>query len=70
MHARSLVGFDCILVASGIQQAEVFQDAGRLGAFAGTEEVGNCDRSQKGDDRDDYHDFHEGKAPAIFIQFL
>jgi hypothetical protein len=38
-----------------------------LRTFPGTEKSGHGDGSQQRDNRDHDHDFHEGEAPAAFI---
>ena len=53
-----------------IRWPDLLEDAGGLGALAGPQEVRDGDRREQGDDGDHDHDFNEGEAPTIFIQFL
>ena len=44
------------------QAAQIVQDFGGLGTFAGAEKTGNSDGGEKGDNGDHDHDFDEGKS--------
>ena len=70
LKAARSVCFDRILIDGGVDQAQIVQDFGCLRAFAGTEESGHCNCRQQGDNRDYDHDFHEGEAPAAFVEFV
>ena len=64
------VRLDRVLIDGGIDQAQIVQNLARLRAFAGAEESGHGNCRQQGDNRDHDHDFHEGKAPAAFVDFV
>ena len=65
-----LVVFDGVLVDGAVDDAGVIEDGGGLRAFAGTEEAGDGNRRQQGDDGHHDHDFDEGKAPRGLADFL
>src|SRR5207237_1351560 len=62
--AGLLGGFDCILIDRRVNQPEIIDDLGGLGALASPQESRNGDGGEEGNDRHHNHDFHEGKAPA------
>ena len=69
-HARGFVVFDRVLVDGSVDQTKIIDDPARLGTFPGPEEPGDRNGRQQGDDRNYDHDFHEGEAPALFIELI
>ena len=56
------VGFNCVLVDSGVDHTQIVKDSAGLGTFTSTEESGHCDRRQERDDRNNNHDLNERKS--------
>ena len=61
--------FDRVLIDGRVDQTKIINDTARLRALTGPEESWHGDGGQQRDDRNHDHDFHEGEAPAILIEF-
>ena len=64
-RAGGLVVLDGIFIDGGIDNAQVLEDAGGLGALAGAQEIWDGDRREERDDRDNHHNFHEREGRFI-----
>jgi hypothetical protein len=58
------------LIDGSVNQAKIVQDAAGLRTFAGPEKSWHGNRRKYCDDRDYDHNFHEGEAPAAFVDFV
>jgi len=66
--AARFVGFDRVLIDRGVDQTEIVDNAAGLRTLTSAEESGHCNRRQQRNDRHYDHDFHEGEAPAAFVE--
>src|SRR6266849_7518538 len=63
--AAHLIVLDRVLINGGVNQTEIIHDSTGLRTLARAEKARNGNRSEKGDDRDDDHDFDKGKGSPI-----